>query len=474
MHLKGLGTPLDINQAVAMFNAASMSGNLLAAYNLAVLHLRGMAGEAKGPASCRAAVSQLKRIAERAWPALAEANDDFAQGDYDWALLNYLKAAEWGSEIGQSNAAWMLTEGYGYEGALAGAAAVELFRKAAEQGNSAALVRLGDSYWYGKGVPRNWGRAGRAYAQAAHHRIPQALFNLGFMHQHGAGIAKDVHLAKRYYDRAATAAEDAWLAVSLALASLKVQVWWEGMEHKLPASLSAVVRGAVAFQHRLGLGIVVVEPGTSSSSNGGSSSGSLMNGTTPSTAIGNRIGSFSGGSGEGGGVIAGRGMRGPLGRLRRVFSLSTLVNILDALDSSFDYVSLIWVAGLLVLVLWRRQMLRARAHRYEHHQEQQPPAVGAVVGGVAAVGGGAAAAAEEEEQIPRVAIPSGVHAEVQPPAVEDAEADIVEEIVDDTVEEVEETAEAAPLVATAVVDSVDDDDEQHGVAAEHVLNDSCE
>jgi SEL1 protein len=194
--MKGLGTPVDLGQAAAMYNAASASGNLLASYNLAVLHLRGLAGEPKGPGSCRAAVMQLKRVSERAWPTLPEAQEDFAAGDYEWALLNYMKAAEWGSELGQSNAAWMLSEGYGYEGPGSGTAAVALFRRAAEQGNAAALVRLGDSYWYGKGVPRDWSRASKAYTAAAKHRLPQALFNLGFMHQHGAGVAKDFHLAK--------------------------------------------------------------------------------------------------------------------------------------------------------------------------------------------------------------------------------------------------------------------------------------
>jgi hypothetical protein len=47
---------------------------------------------------------------------LQEANEDFQAGEYEWALLNYLKAAEMGAELGQSNAAWMLSEGYGYEG----------------------------------------------------------------------------------------------------------------------------------------------------------------------------------------------------------------------------------------------------------------------------------------------------------------------------------------------------------------------
>ena len=90
-------------------------------------------------------------MAERGWPALAEASDDFSQGDYEWALLNFLKAAEWGSELGQSNAAWMLLEGYGYSGPRSGELAVALLKRAAEQGNTAALVRIGD----GAGTPHN-------------------------------------------------------------------------------------------------------------------------------------------------------------------------------------------------------------------------------------------------------------------------------------------------------------------------------
>ena len=45
-----------------------------------------------------------------------EALEDFRRGEYEWALLGYLKAVEMGMELGQSNAAWMLAEGYGYEG----------------------------------------------------------------------------------------------------------------------------------------------------------------------------------------------------------------------------------------------------------------------------------------------------------------------------------------------------------------------
>jgi len=35
--------------------------------------------------------------------------DAFQEGDYERALLHYLQAAEMGYELGQSNAAWLLT-----------------------------------------------------------------------------------------------------------------------------------------------------------------------------------------------------------------------------------------------------------------------------------------------------------------------------------------------------------------------------
>jgi TPR repeat protein len=354
--MKGLGTPIDLGQAAAIYNAASAAGNLLAAYNLAVLHLRGLAGESKGPSSCRAAVLQLKRVAERAWPALPEAQDDFNSGDYEWALLNYMKAGEWGSELGQSNAAWMLTEGYGYEGPRSGTAAVALFRRAAEQGNAAALVRLGDSYWYGKGVPRDWTRAGRAYTAAAKHRLPQALFNLGFMHQHGAGVAKDFHLAKRYYDRAAGSGDDAWLAATLGLMGLQVQKWWENVEQMLPVKWQIIGR-------RVFVGLQ--SAGTLNYSGGG---GGGQNFTTAGSSSAS---SSSSSDAHNSHLMAGPGRvdRGPLGRIRRLFSVSTILSVLDAIDSSFDSQMALWIMGLLAIILWRRQTLRARAlQRQQQHQ----------------------------------------------------------------------------------------------------------
>lgn len=51
----------------------------------------------------------------------------------------------------------------------------------------------------------------------------QAMFNLGYMHEHGQGLPFDLHLAKRYYDQAVEIDPAAKLPVSLALGSLWVR-----------------------------------------------------------------------------------------------------------------------------------------------------------------------------------------------------------------------------------------------------------
>ncbi|KAL4449404.1 hypothetical protein ABPG77_007048 [Micractinium sp. CCAP 211/92] len=330
MHLKGWGTPAAVKQAAQQWEAASKLGHLLAAYNLAMLHLGGQTGGGGG--ACAAAVALLKGVAERGFPAQQEANDDFQAGDYEWALLNYLKAAEMGVEAGQSNAAWMLTEGYGYEGgAEAGRAALLLYKRSAAQGNHGALLRIGDSYWYGKGVARDWRRAAQMYHEAGRHASAQALFNQGFMHQFGAGLDRDLHLAKRYYDDALKRHPDAELPVQLALRYLRLQQWWEGVQHRLPPKWATVITATL---------FTVTEKGPA------------MHGPTPhlSPARGNSVALWA-------------------ARLRRLVTFDFLFDTLDSFfdsRSSGDNVDLSVAMALLLvlgLVLWRRRTLRQNQAR---------------------------------------------------------------------------------------------------------------
>ena len=57
----------------------------------------------------------------------------YRMGDYEEAVVAYLRAADIGMEIGQSNAAWMLSRGYGAQGPAAASLAMKLHQRAAGQ-----------------------------------------------------------------------------------------------------------------------------------------------------------------------------------------------------------------------------------------------------------------------------------------------------------------------------------------------------
>jgi SEL1 protein len=349
MHLKGWGTPPDLDQAIVHLASASRSGHLLGAYNLAMLHLAQRAGE-HGADACNTAVGLLKRVAERGLPSLQEANEDFEAGDHGWALLNYLHAAEAGSEPGQSNAAWMLTEGYGPSGAAAvcAARALALHRRSADQGNVAALLSVGDGYWYGRGAVRDWLRAAHVYEEAGKHRSAQALFNLGYMHAVGAGVPRDLHLAKRHYDRAAELQPSARLAVAAALVALRAQALLLALEPRLSSSwMRPLLR---LFEARLPPPVEMAVP---------------------------------------------RERRGTLGRLAAV-AQDTVLSAVEEVDEGLDAAVLLGLAAMLALVLWRRQTLRQRRARFFAGVEgvegvapawaPPPAAAGAAAGGVEPAG----------------------------------------------------------------------------------------
>ena len=107
------------------------------------------------------------------------------------------------------------------------ARALEMYRRAAQQGNVEAELRLGDYCYYGWGQAADMERAVAHYRTASEARSAQAMFNLAYMYAHGHGLTRDYHLAKRHYDLALETHLDAWAPVHLALLELKLLQWWE-------------------------------------------------------------------------------------------------------------------------------------------------------------------------------------------------------------------------------------------------------
>ncbi|KAL5249401.1 hypothetical protein ACHWQZ_G018301 [Mnemiopsis leidyi] len=230
MHLSGVGVKKDYGIALKHFNVASKSGHVLAFYNLGMMHAMGI-GVMR---NCQTAAELLKNVAERgAWGnELMEAHALYHKGFTDSALIKYLILAEQGYEVAQANVAFILDKDETdfisnlksrYKRAFVN------WKRAAAQGFGGARLKLGDYYYYGQGTDADPVEAAEQYQIASDvDHNPQAMFNLGYMHELGIGRAQDMHLAKRYYDMAASASVDAHVPTMLANAKLlaKLHIEW--------------------------------------------------------------------------------------------------------------------------------------------------------------------------------------------------------------------------------------------------------
>jgi TPR repeat protein len=149
------------------------------------------------------------------------------------ALLQYLRSAAMGFEIGQWNSAVILRR-FGnapferYTDAAVAARSVKssmtLLQLSAKQGNAEAHVALGDVLFHGAADLKPQPAAAAVhYRTAADMGSGRALFNLGTMHEYGLGLPVDWFLAKRYYDYAMSADADNWVPVTVALESVRLK-----------------------------------------------------------------------------------------------------------------------------------------------------------------------------------------------------------------------------------------------------------
>jgi len=149
-------------------------------------------------------------------------------------------AAEMGQESAQENVAFALEKGYGrslFTG-MNNASTEDTERRinelklrywvrSAAQDNVDAMVKVGDLFYNHAGINSSvsteqaYERAIAYYRTAADTQTSSmAYWNLGYMHERGKGVARDWHLAKRYYDLSAEVGEEGWAAVMLSLVGL--------------------------------------------------------------------------------------------------------------------------------------------------------------------------------------------------------------------------------------------------------------
>ncbi|KAG6889928.1 hypothetical protein C0992_003523, partial [Termitomyces sp. T32_za158] len=198
--------------------------------------------------SCAMAVSFYKLVSERGgW------DEDFLrEAEIAWmspleqskeiAVLKWWIAAERGSEVAQNNLAYVLDQDRSALHLTRFSAmapsndtarlALTQWTRAATQRNVDALVKVGDYYYHGLGVPEEaeaarLEKAAMYYQSAADTQMSAlAMWNLGWMYENGIGVPQDFHLAKRQYDLALETNSEAYLPVTLSLGKLYIRSFW--------------------------------------------------------------------------------------------------------------------------------------------------------------------------------------------------------------------------------------------------------
>ena len=243
-----LGSPEDVRLANNYVELATRHGNIEALYFVAEMIHAGVGRDR----NCNTALAYYKSVAEKAEPLVsswAQANKAYEDGDLDTALVHFVVAAEQGYERAQNNAAYMMDASrslldrlVGYSGIGSwwwhderrapllkdAALALIYWTRSSRQSNIDATVKMGDYYHHGIGTAEpDPARAVQCYSAASEFsQSAQALWNLGWMHENGVGLMQDFHLAKRYYDQALAANEEAYLPVTLSLLKLRMRSAW--------------------------------------------------------------------------------------------------------------------------------------------------------------------------------------------------------------------------------------------------------
>ena len=180
----------------------------------------------------------------------------------------YIKAAKRGNANAQTMLGNCYFGGYGVEKNYG--EAVKWFTKAAEQGNGVAQYRLGDCYFNGYGVEKNYEEAVKWFIKAAEQGDVYAQTRLGSCYREGWGVEKNYEKAVKWFTKAALEENtDAQYNLGLCYLNCRVDNCYlngygveKNYEEAVKWLLKAANRGNAAAQYNLslcylnGLGIV--------------------------------------------------------------------------------------------------------------------------------------------------------------------------------------------------------------------------
>lgn len=254
MYQFGQGVDTNYNDALKWYKTAAVKGNALANYSIGIMYSEGlgvdrnyteaMSWVRKGvEASEPFAMNQLgymyshgqgvkkdysealdwyKKSAEKgnihaiANIAFAYQNGEGVAKDYTKALNFYQQAAEKGSTLAMNNIGALYSSGNGvtkdYTEAMKWfqkAANFELpfnllyYKKSIDVGIGTAMENIGDLYYYGYGVPKDYYEVMKWYRKSSEKNNATAMFSIGMLYENGRAVSQDYGEAVKWLEKAA-------------------------------------------------------------------------------------------------------------------------------------------------------------------------------------------------------------------------------------------------------------------------------
>ena len=191
------------DKAEDWYKRAADKGYAPAQYELGDLYLNKYDGREKE------SFELIKKAAEggvaEAYETLGNfyAFSEMGIADKDKAIAAYNAAAK----AGITSALTMLASYYMDNGETK--KGIEAYEQAAEQGDNIAMQLLGDNYYFGDGVERDYSKAFYWYNRAADKYYPHTFFGVARCYLYGNGVERDIKKAVKYLKRAADIDRDA-------------------------------------------------------------------------------------------------------------------------------------------------------------------------------------------------------------------------------------------------------------------------
>lgn len=155
-----------------------------------------------------------------------EAHQLYINGFEDQALSRYIYLASQGFEVANFNAGFILEQSKDPKHLQR---AAFFYHRSAQMENAEARKKVGDAY----------SKLGDQITAVAHYVIaakadspdPEALFNLGYAYETGFGLKKDLWSAMDMYTASLSISKSGKIAVSLALAKVRVKLFIEELKN---------------------------------------------------------------------------------------------------------------------------------------------------------------------------------------------------------------------------------------------------